>query len=318
LLDLSDADSGANLVDENAATNTSVGITTYWDEPAAGANVVHSLLDNAGGRFTIDPDTGVVLVADSSLIDFESSGGSYSITAQATDGTLTSDAADFTINIANLNPTTPVDDDIAIDEIAESAASGTPVGITAAAMDPNGPAIVFALTDNAGGRFEINASTGVVTVLDGTLLNYEDATSHDITVQASDGAGGTSTQTFTIHVINENPTVPVDDDTVTNEAAEGAANGTAVGITASASDLNGPAIVFALTDNAGGRFDIDASTGVVTVLDGTLLNYEDATSALSQLNCRVGKIGRIEDSARHKEVCHAEEICGTTDGSRAQ
>jgi len=53
--------------------------------------------------------------------------------------------------------------------------------------------------------------------------------------------------------------------------AEGAANGTAVGITASSSDVNGGTITYSLVDNAGGRFAIDGSTGVVTVADGTLL-----------------------------------------------
>src|SRR5712692_3259806 len=41
-------------------------------------------------------------------------------------------------------------------------------------------------------------------------------------------------------------------------------------------------------------------------------------SALSQLKVRVARFGRIGDSAWHKEVCHAEEVRRTADGSRAQ
>jgi Ca2+-binding RTX toxin-like protein len=117
-----------------------------------------------------------------------------------------------------------------------------------------------------------------VTVADGTLLNYEDATSHSITVEASDGAGPTSSQTFTINVTDVNPSTPTDTNAGGNTVAEGAANGSTVGITASSTDPNGPAVTYTLSDNAGGRFAIDSSTGVVTVADGTLLNYEDATS----------------------------------------
>jgi hypothetical protein len=86
--------------------------------------------------------------------------------------------------------------------VAEGAATGTVVGLTASATDPNGPAITYSLTNDAGGRFAINATTGVVTVANGALLDFETATSHTITVQASDGAGGTATQSFTINLTN--------------------------------------------------------------------------------------------------------------------
>src|SRR6185369_1940451 len=112
----------------------------------------------------------------------------------------------------------------------------------------------------------------------GSLLNYEDAASHTITIEVSDGAGGTSTQSFTIGVTNVNPTTPTDNDPAANSVAEGAANGTVVGITGLSTDPNGPAVSYSLTDNAGGRFAIDAATGVVTVANGSLLNYETATS----------------------------------------
>jgi hypothetical protein len=162
--------------------------------------------------------------------------------------------------------------------VAEGAANGTAVGITASATDPNGPAVTYSLTDDAGGRFAIDSSTGVVTVADSTLLNFESATSHTITVQASDGAGGTSTANFTVSVTNVNPSTPIDNDAAANSVAEGAANGTAVGVTASATDPNGPAVTYSLTDDAGGRFVINPTTGVVTVANGSLLDYETATS----------------------------------------
>src|SRR5207253_2052023 len=144
--------------------------------------------------------------------------------------------------------------------------------------DPNGPAVTYSLTDDAGGRFTINSATGIVTVANGTLLNFESASSHTITVQASDGARGTSAATFTISVTNINPTAPTDANAATNSVAEGAANGPAVGITASATDPNGPAVSYSLTDNAGGRFAINPTSGVVTVANATLLDFESVSS----------------------------------------
>src|SRR5262249_59931732 len=61
---------------------------------------------------------------------------------------------------------------------------------------------LYHLTDDAGGRFAIDPSTGIVTVADGSLLNYESATSHNITVRASDGTLISSSRTFTIAVTN--------------------------------------------------------------------------------------------------------------------
>jgi hypothetical protein len=41
-------------------------------------------------------------------------------------------------------------------------------------------------------------------------------------------------------------------------------------------------------------------------------------SALSQLKIRVAEFGQFGDSPWHKEVCHAEGLCSSTDGSRAE
>src|SRR5207245_1471849 len=120
---------------------------------------------------------------------------------------------------------------------------------------------------------------GVVTVADGTLLDYETATSHDITVRASDPSGAHGTDTvLTINISDVAPSSPADGNAAANTVAEGAANGTLVGITASASDVNGGTSTYRLVDDAGVRFAMNAPSGVVTVADGTLLDYETATS----------------------------------------
>src|SRR6202021_1368448 len=156
-------------------------------------------------------------------------------------------------------------------------AHGDPVGITASSTDIHGGTVTYSLTgDTSGGGFAIDGSTGVVTVADATKLDYESAAGHayGITVQASDGTL-TSSQNFTIAVTDVAPTTPTDSDNGTNTVAEGAANGTQVGITASSSDVNGPAVTYSLTgDTSGGGFTIDGSTGVVTVADATKINYE--------------------------------------------
>ncbi|GHD04731.1 hypothetical protein GCM10007320_65940 [Pseudorhodoferax aquiterrae] len=282
---VTDVDAAANTVAENAANGTAVGITAQATDPDSTATVTYSLSNDAGGRFTIDANTGVVTVANGSLLDYETA-TSHQITVLATSSDGSTSSADFTIALGDVNeaPVGAVADvDAAANTVAENAATGTVVGITAQALDPDGTATVtYSLTDNAGGRFTIDANTGVVTVADGSLLDYETATSHQITVLATSSDGSTSSVNFTISLsdVNEAPVGAVTDaDAAANTVPENAANGTAVGITAQATDPDGTATVtYSLSNNAGGRFSIDASTGVVTVADASLLDYESATS----------------------------------------
>ena len=155
--------------------------------------------------------------------------------------------------------------------MAENAANGSLVGITAQASDADGTtnAITYSLDDSAGGRFAIDANTGVVTVADGSALNYEAATSHSITVRATSADGSFSTQNFTINLtdVNEAGVSAVSDsNAASNTVLENAANGTTVGMTGLATDSDGTdTVTYSLDDNAGGRFTIDGNTGVVTV-----------------------------------------------------
>ena len=103
----------------------------------------------------------------------------------------------------------------------ENSANGTVVG-TVAATDLDGDAITYSLTDNAGGRFAINSSSGEITVADGSLLNFENAASHTITVEVSDGQL-TSSRDYSISLqdMNDAPELlsALDDQTTAEEAS---------------------------------------------------------------------------------------------------
>jgi VCBS repeat-containing protein len=92
--------------------------------------------------------------------------------------------------------------------VAENAANGTVV-TTAAAIDPDRTGtITYSLTNNAGGRFAINSTTGQITVANSSLLDFEAATNHNITIRVIDQAGLTFDEVLTIHLtdVNETPT----------------------------------------------------------------------------------------------------------------
>ena len=207
--------------------------------------VTYSLTgDTSGGGFTINATTGVVTVADGSKIDFESAAGhAYTVTVQSSDGTLTSSQA-FTINVGDVAMTTPVDSNGAANSVAEGAAAGTTVGITASATDPSGPATTYSLIgDTSGGGFTINASTGVVTVANPAKLDFESSAPATPIISRCrpPTARKPRPRSFTIGVTDVAPSAPTDSNGAANTVVEGAANGTVVGVTASSTDVNGGA-----------------------------------------------------------------------------
>ena len=212
------------------------------------------------------------MVTVAGAIDRETA-ASYNITVRATSADTSYSTQTFTIAVNDMDEFdvgAVTDSNAAANAVHENAVNGTTVGITASASDADATtnAITYSLTDSAGGRFTIHASTGVVTVAG--AIDRETAASYNITVQATSADTSYSTQTFTIAVndVDEFDVGTVTDADATVDAVnENAVNGTTVGITASASDADATsnAITYSLDDNAGGRFAIHASTGVVTV-----------------------------------------------------
>ena len=284
----SDTNAAANSVNENAANGTLVGITaSASDADATNSAISYSLDDSAGGRFAIHATSGIVTVADGTLLNREAA-ASHGITVRAssTDGSFSTQTFTIAINdIDEFDVTLPIDTNATANSVNENAANGTVVGITGFASDADATtnSVTYSLFDDAGGRFAIDGSTGVVTVANGTLLNREVVASHDIRIRATSADGSAADNLFTI-AINDIDEFDVglltDTNAAANSVSENAANGTLVGITASASDADATnnAISYSLDDNAGGRFAIQAVSGVVTVAGGTLLDYETSTS----------------------------------------
>ena len=88
-------DLSASTVYENAADGTVVGAVSATD-PDAGDTLSYTLLDDAGGRFAIDPATGEITVADGSLLDYETA-DQHSVVVEVTDAGGLSDTETFSI-----------------------------------------------------------------------------------------------------------------------------------------------------------------------------------------------------------------------------
>ena len=97
-------------------------------------------------------------------------------------------------NVADINTST--------NTISETASNGATVGITAFASDATpGDVVTYSLTDNANGRFAIDLTTGVVTLIDESQIVFADNQSHNITMLATSTDSTTSNKTETISVL---------------------------------------------------------------------------------------------------------------------
>ncbi len=238
-------------VNEAVAANTAVYTATAAD-PAGGA-VTYALTGTDASAFTIDASTGVVTINASP--DFETK-PSYSFSVKASDasGTFTTQAVTL-----GVNDLAPVIGSGTTANVNEAVAANTIV-YTAAATDPAGGAVSYALTGADASAFTINASTGIVTI--NASPDFETKNSYSFSVKASDASGAFTTQAVTLSV---NDLAPVISSGVTANVNEAVAANTAV-YTAAAADPAGGAVTYSLI--AGGdasAFTIDASTGVVTI-----------------------------------------------------
>ncbi|MBC7578317.1 MAG: cadherin domain-containing protein, partial [Tardiphaga sp.] len=131
------------------------------------------------------------------------------------------DAPDVVADVQNQAPS---DITVAGGSVQENAAAGTVVA-TLGAVDPDaGDHFVYALTDPSG-KFEIIGNE--VRVKAGATLDYETATSHDISLKVTDAGGLSHSETLKIAVTNQNE-APSDITVAGGSVQENAAAGTAV------------------------------------------------------------------------------------------
>ncbi|WP_255475856.1 cadherin domain-containing protein [Synechococcus sp. BIOS-E4-1] len=290
-LSVADSNSATNTIAENATTGDGVGVKALGTDADHGTSIAYDFTSNPSNLFAIDASTGVITLAAGKALDFESA-QSHTVTVRATstdtNGDTSTASKTISINVTDVddNALSVADSNSATNTIAENATTGDGVGVKALGTDADhGTSIAYDFTSNPSNLFAIDASTGVITLAAGKALDFESAQSHTVTVRATstDTNSDTSTATkdITINVTDVDEFAPTlsDGDSTANTVAENATTGTTVGITAKGSDGDAGtsfAYAFASDGNRGVLFDLNATTGVVTLAGS--LDYETATS----------------------------------------
>ena len=150
--------------------------------------------------------------------------------------------------------------------VLENAPTGTFVVI---AGGVSRRAVAYSLSNDADGRFDIDAQTGLVTVEDGTRIDYETATEHDIEVTTTylDGATPAEVETLTVFVrdVNEAPSgIDLDNATVAENA-----DGAAIGVLTTEDQDVGDTHDYVVSDL---RFEVVG--GQLKLKDGVSLDHE--------------------------------------------
>ena len=103
--------------------------------------------------------------------------------------------------VINQRPTF-TEGDSATRSVPEYSPAGTNVGEPVTATDPEGSALTYALGGADAGLFEVNSSTGQITVGDGTTLDFKTTASYSVRVEARDPSAGRDSIDVTISVTN--------------------------------------------------------------------------------------------------------------------
>jgi hypothetical protein len=284
-------------VNENAPAGTPVICAT---DPEGDPLTYQIAVPITPAPFAVDA-TGQLVVADPLLFDYESPPTShyYLIWLQVKDPNHDfSAASQRRIYINDLNEYKPELNVIPL-SVDENSANGTVVGTVSVTDQDNWGMVYSTLDTNPISPFQINASTGAITVRNlypypgeptriNEYLNYELHPTYDLVVRVNESGNKTITgdemsdeETFVISLVNLNdPIIILDKTTSTTDKQafttdEEVPPGTLIGMVEWQDDDVGTQPTFRKTGGDGiNTFEINALTGAITVAQGARLDYE--------------------------------------------
>ena len=193
-----------DTVPENLPNATVIG-TVVASDPNVGDQLTYSLSNNANGAFAIDAKTGVVTVADSTRLDFETN-PVQTIEVVVTDRGGLTDKTTVTIKLSDVNEA-PVASNVNLSTNEDTALSTTAAQLLAAGnvSDPD-HGDVDTLT--AVG----NATHGTVSLVNGVVLftpaaNFSGVAGYDYTVTDAGGLSVTKHVTVDVAPVADTPTL---------------------------------------------------------------------------------------------------------------
>jgi len=269
-------------VDENTSNATSLGTVLASDEDA-GTSFSQWLIvgGNDDGIFAINTTSGVISIADNTNLDFEQT-ESYALSITVSDGVNTSQVENVRIDINDLNDNTPVIASNQTFDVDENKDNNAVVGTVLASDEDAGTSFSqwLIVGGNDDGIFAINTTSGVISIADNTNLDFEQTESYALSIIVSDGVNTSQVENVRIDINDLNDNIPVVTANQTFNVDENKANNTIIGtVMATDNDAGTSFSAWKITDgNTDGIFELNASSGEISIADNTNLDYETTTS----------------------------------------
>lgn len=254
-------------VSENSQVGTFVGQLDASDPE--GTDLIYTILSGDDTKkFSVNSQG--ELRVEKALLDYEDA-PVYVLEVQVSDGTLVN-TTQITIQLTNVNERPVFNEESYSFTVAENAVAGTEID-TVSAVDEDGDAISYTfVSGNGKGLFAIDDS-GMITLAKAEL-DAETTINYSLGISISDGILSiTGVADITVTNINEAPILTAVDLSVD----ENAEPETEVG-SLTATDPEGDELTFAIVSgNTEDAITLDANTGLLTVNNPSVLDYETRT-----------------------------------------
>ncbi|XP_033729725.1 protocadherin Fat 4-like [Pecten maximus] len=255
-------------------------------DSGSNAAVTYAFIDPNIVNFNLDPNTGVVTLAQS--LDYDNGAIQYEMTVIASDGGNPIETASATIlvTVLNYNDLPPVFQLLSYRSTITESSTVFLIPVTVQASDPDGFAVRYDIVagNTANNAFQIDPSLGTLSL--NTIVNYMDTPGQNgffyLNVSATDAGvpSQVSYVTITVEVRDENnanPTFPSPNYNATiSEAIARGSTVLQVIATDTDSGTNGE-ITYSITFGAKDDFKINADSGIIFVGSSAALDY-DTTS----------------------------------------
>jgi hypothetical protein len=271
-------------ISENTSNGEPVGTVVASDSN----NDVLTFSMNTGndlGAFTIDSQSGEFSVSDSSKLQF-STNPLFELGVKVFDGQKTASTT-VTISLTeNFAPTIAN----ASKEVNEDITGGTLI-ISLVASDPNNDDLIYSIkVGNENDTFELNASSGQLTLSDLGVLDFETKISYELSIGVTDGKL-TAESLVTLDIIDVDEAPIVDNQSFLLD--ENSQNGTILG-QLNASDPEGSTLVFTIdSGNQDGIFVLDEGSGQLSIIDSTKLDFEINPSIILTTSVSDGTLATV-------------------------
>ncbi|KPA16237.1 protocadherin-23, partial [Candidatus Magnetomorum sp. HK-1] len=266
---------GPTILDQQftVVENSSVGtvVETVIASDADGNALYYRIISgNTNNTFMISSTNGQLSVADNGILNFEGEIKTFDIGIEVSDGAYTKTAT-VTVVIDNTNDA-PVMNDQSFTTDENNSTATFQIEATDADKDNLTYTILSGNNTNA---FNINVNTGLISVLNIGLIDFETNPVYTLSVGASDG-GYTAIAYIKISLNNMNDNPPL----INNQlfyVSENAVGGTTVG-SVIATDPDQLFLNYIIRKPIDSPFLINGTTGLLTVNSGNFLDCETTCS----------------------------------------